>query len=281
MRLVTPGDSAPTSVNRYLLPHEAQVIMVRRHPAVLMFPVGLVLGGLILAGVLSNTIASRSGLANLVWWPWLILLGWFVWKVAEWSVDYFVITNQRMLLTTGLITRKVAMMPLAKVTDMSFERSLNGRMLGYGTFVLESAGQDQALRTVPFLPYPEQLYLEVCEMIFPPKVVDREEAARKEIQSTLAQLEAVDRLLGQDVRDVLESLDAIDRLLEQGPDRRLSDERAKLIATLQTLRQGYETDALDERTKLSQDKAVLLRKLQDQHEALQLIIAEKERPRRT
>ena len=42
-------------------------------------------------------------------------------------------------------------------------------MLGYGEFVLESAGQEQALRTIPFLPYPEQLYLEVCGLIFPSK----------------------------------------------------------------------------------------------------------------
>ncbi len=170
MRLVTPGDSAPASVNKYLLPHENQVITVRRHPAVLMVPVGLLLGGLILAGMLSQTLAESGGAVfSWVWWGWLILLAWFVWRVAEWSVDYFVITNQRMLLTTGLITRKVAMMPLAKVTDMSFKRTITGRMLGYGEFVLESAGQDQALTNVPFLPYPEQLYLEVCEMIFPNK----------------------------------------------------------------------------------------------------------------
>lgn len=166
MRLVTPGDSAPASVNKYLLPHENQVITVRRHPAVLMVPVGLVLGGLIVAGVLSNTVTAAI---TWVWWGWLILLAWFVWRVAEWSVDYFVITNQRMLLTTGLITRKVAMMPLAKVTDMSFKRTIAGRMLGYGEFILESAGQDQALTNVDYLPYPEQLYLEVCEMIFPNK----------------------------------------------------------------------------------------------------------------
>jgi uncharacterized membrane protein YdbT with pleckstrin-like domain len=170
MRLVTPGDSAPASVNRYLLPHENQVITVRRHPAVLMQPVALVVGGLIAAGLLSNTVAR--GAFSWIWWAWLLLLAWFVWKVAEWSVDYFVITNQRMILTTGLITRKVAMMPLAKVTDMSFQRSIAGRMLGYGEFVLESAGQEQALRTVEYLPYPEQLYLEVCEMIFPNKNKD-------------------------------------------------------------------------------------------------------------
>ncbi|MCC5576913.1 PH domain-containing protein [Microtetraspora sp. AC03309] len=171
MRLVTHGDSAPSSVNRYLLPHEHQVIMVRRHPAVLLRPVAEIFGGLILAGLLSKWLSDAGGSEALVivWWAWLLLLIRFVWKVAEWSVDYFVVTSQRMLLTTGLITRKVAMMPLAKVTDMSFQRSLLGRMLGYGEFVMESAGQDQALRSVPYIPYPETLYLEVCQMIFPSK----------------------------------------------------------------------------------------------------------------
>jgi hypothetical protein len=168
MRLVTPGDSAPASINRYLLPHEHQVITVRRHPAILLLPVGEVLGGLILAAVISNSFGTGNGsLVSIVWYAWLVLLGRFIWKVSEWAVDYFVVTNQRMLLTNGLITRKVAMMPLSKVTDMSFQRSLVGRMLGYGEFILESAGQDQAFRTVGHLPYPEQLYLEVCGMIFP------------------------------------------------------------------------------------------------------------------
>ena len=59
--------------------------------------------------------------------------------------------------------------PLTKVTDMSFQRSSLGRVPGYGEFILESAGQDQALRVVDHLPYPEQLYLEVCGLIFEDK----------------------------------------------------------------------------------------------------------------
>ena len=90
-------------------------------------------------------------------------------KIFEWADTYFVVTSQRMLLQTGLVTRKVNMMPLSKVTDMSFRRSSLGRILGYGEFILESAGQDQALRVVDHLPYPEQLYLEVCGLIFKDK----------------------------------------------------------------------------------------------------------------
>ena len=48
-------------------------------------------------------------------------------------------------------------------------RRFLGRVFGYGTFDLESAGQDQALKKVDFIPYPEQLYLEVCALLFPSK----------------------------------------------------------------------------------------------------------------
>ncbi|WP_184585126.1 PH domain-containing protein [Lipingzhangella halophila] len=170
MRLVAPTNRAPASVNRYLLPHEQDVVTIRRHPAVLMVPVSAVLGALIFAGIVSNTpLVASSAVLAVIWWLWLLVLVWFVWRVAEWSVDYFVITSARLLLTTGLITRQVNMMPLSKVTDMRFERSLVGRFLGYGTFVMESAGQDQALSRIHFVPYPEQLYLEVVGLIFPDK----------------------------------------------------------------------------------------------------------------
>jgi uncharacterized membrane protein YdbT with pleckstrin-like domain len=167
MRLVPNTDTVPTSVNKYLLPHERQVITVHQHPAVLIRPIFEVLVGLAIAGWLSNSVAHGNGTVILVIWIlWVLLLLRLAVKVFEWSETYFVVTSQRMLLQTGLVTRKVNMMPLSKVTDMSFQRSSLGRILGYGEFILESAGQEQALRVVDHLPYPEQLYLEVCGLIF-------------------------------------------------------------------------------------------------------------------
>jgi hypothetical protein len=60
------------------------------------------------------------------------------------------------------------MMPLSKVTDLSYNRSVAGRLFGYGEFVLESAGHDQAMRTVPWLPSPDALYRLICAEIFDP-----------------------------------------------------------------------------------------------------------------
>jgi uncharacterized membrane protein YdbT with pleckstrin-like domain len=167
MRLVPNTDTVPASVNRYLLPHERQVITVHQHPAILIRPIFEVLVGLAIAGWLSNSLAHGNGTVILVIWIlWGLLFLRLVVKVFEWSETYFVVTSQRFLLATGILTRKVNMMPLAKVTDMSFQRSTMGRVLGYGEFILESAGQDQALNRVDHLPYPEQLYLEVCGLIF-------------------------------------------------------------------------------------------------------------------
>ena len=168
MRLVPGTDTVPNAVNKYLLPHEHQVITVRKHPAVLLGPIALTLLGLVIAAVISTTVARHNAdVVGFVWIVWAVLLVWLAYKVWVWSQDYFIVTSRRMLLATGVITRKVAMMPLVKVTDMSFQRSSLGRLLGYGEFILESAGQDQALRVVDHLPYPEQLYLEVCGLIFP------------------------------------------------------------------------------------------------------------------
>ena len=173
MRLISPGANPPADVDRYLLPHEQEVITVRKHPAVLLAPVAWAVIGLIIAAVLSDTLLRHdSGLTWIIWAIWGIVFLRFLWAAINWAVDYFIVTSHRFIQTSGLFSRRVAMMPLAKVTDMTFKRSFLGRILGYGTFVLESAGQDQALSNVDHIPYPEQLYLEVCSLLFKPSKED-------------------------------------------------------------------------------------------------------------
>jgi len=174
MRQPRSGSSSPVIISKVLLPREVQVATVRQHPAVLIPASAQTLVGLLVAGVLSATVLH--GTAGMVLWLlWLLLLLRLIWKVLNWSVDYFVVTSERLLLTRGFLTRQINMMPLTKVTDMSFKRSFAGRLLGYGEFIVESAGQDQALRNVEFIPYPEQLYLLICGMLFPSSADDMED----------------------------------------------------------------------------------------------------------
>ncbi len=167
MRLATNTDKVPASVNKYLLPHEHRVITVHQHPAVLIRPIFELLVGLAIATWLAFWVAHGNSVVIItVWALFGILLLWAIGKIVDWVMVYFVVTSQRMLLAQGVLVRKVNMMPLTKVTDMSFQRSPFGQLLGYGEFIVESAGQEQALSHVTYLPYPEQLYLEVCGLIF-------------------------------------------------------------------------------------------------------------------
>jgi membrane protein YdbS with pleckstrin-like domain len=154
-------DNSSRTVDKYLMSYEGRVIAVRRHPAVLLAPVAVVVAGLVAC-------SAVSAVTGLLWvlWLWLIAIGYLVWKVIAWSVEFFLVTEHRVMVVNGVLNRNVAMMPLAKVTDIALNRSMAGRVLGFGEFVMESAGQKQALRNVGYMPYPEQLYLEVSSVIF-------------------------------------------------------------------------------------------------------------------
>jgi hypothetical protein len=160
-------DTVPATVNMHLLPHERKVISVHRHPAILIGPGVLALNGLLAAAVLATTVLHGNGpLVAAVWIASLMLSARAIWKAIDWTVTYFVVTPQRILLVSGVLTKKVMMLPLSKVTDMSFQRPFTGRLLGFGDFIIESAGQDKPLQIIDHLPYPEQLYLETCGLIF-------------------------------------------------------------------------------------------------------------------
>ena len=155
------------ALGRYLLDGERTLTAVHQHWAKIAEPVASVVAGLVLVLALDSTLPATLGVvANLLWWAWFVVVGRALWKILEWRHDWFVATDKRLILTYGLLTHKVAMMPLAKVTDMSYNRSPIGRMLGYGTFVMESAGQDQALHSVGRVPDPDNTYRAICAEIF-------------------------------------------------------------------------------------------------------------------
>lgn len=157
----------PPHLDRYLLDTERVVVAVRRHPAQILEPVASAVAGvLVVLWVTTNVSPDLTLLPDALWVAWLVLLGRAIWRLLEWQNDWFVATDTRLLLTYGILTRKVAMMPLRKVTDMSYNRTPLGRVLGYGEFVLESAGHDQAMRDVKWLPNPDELYRRICTEIF-------------------------------------------------------------------------------------------------------------------
>jgi len=155
------------NLQRFLLEGERVVVDVRQHWGVITLPVLYTLAGLFVTMWVDARIRVDGGVfARALWLLWFVLLVWMVFQVAQWRHDRFIATDKRLLLNYGLFTQKVAMMPLIKVTDMSYQRSVPGRIFGYGRFILESAGQDQALRQVDWVPHPDVTYRIICTEIF-------------------------------------------------------------------------------------------------------------------
>jgi membrane protein YdbS with pleckstrin-like domain len=168
-------------VRRYLFPTEKFRGEWRRHWIHVARRLSLGVVATLVLGYLAGFFASKQQptvLTALVI-IWLLVMSWVLWDVAEWYYDRFVLTNKRVMLVEGIVARKVAMMPLARVTDMKYTQTALGRVLGYGTFEIESAGQEQALRNVPNLPNPTDLYLQVVEEMYEPEA---SEARRRPAQ---------------------------------------------------------------------------------------------------
>lgn len=149
---------------------ERRVIRVRRHWAVLIKPLLQTLGVVIVAFLLSQLVSGGGQvfwpLRLLLWYAAVLAVLYFAWRVLEWWMEVVIVTDKRFMITSGIIQTKNSMMPITKVTDMSFMRPVIGQVLGYGTLRVESAGQKQDLETIKYLPRPEEVFVAISELIF-------------------------------------------------------------------------------------------------------------------
>lgn len=107
---------------------------------------------------------------------------------AAWPVSYLTVTDERMVLTDGLLIRTAAATPLSKVTALTLQRTVPGRLLGYGMLIVTAASRHQAFRKVRYLPpYPEQLYPEISGLLRPQDQSDDEEMTAQHSAGPLQQ----------------------------------------------------------------------------------------------
>jgi membrane protein YdbS with pleckstrin-like domain len=142
-------------------------------------PSSLLIAASTAAGLLTaGTVPASQAAVGIAWGACAALLLHLLARVAAWPVMFLTVTDKRMILVRGVVRRKVTTIPLADIADLGFQRPPLGLMFGYGTFIIKSAGiinsagQDRALRRIRYVPYPEQLYLEVCALLVPPEPDD-------------------------------------------------------------------------------------------------------------
>jgi hypothetical protein len=156
----------PREVDRYLVPAEKVMFLTRLHILTISEPIITATAGLVVLALLQPKASGEVRTGLMV--AWLILAGRAAWNALEWYMQLFLATDRRLLLVHGVLNRQVDMMPVSKVTDMRYKRSWAGYVLGYGKFFLESAGQDQALNQIKFVPRPDAIYRKIQEVLVIP-----------------------------------------------------------------------------------------------------------------
>jgi len=123
-------------------------IITHRHPHWKMMVVPVVVL-LVLVGLVSY-LAAFIGAQS--WGPWArivllvialaLVVRFTIVPLIRWRTTHFVITNRRVLVREGLITRRGMDIPMRRITGVQFRQSLFERLFGVGTLVMESAGDE-------------------------------------------------------------------------------------------------------------------------------------------
>ena len=95
------------------------------------------------------------------WWALVPFLRW-------WTSTYTV-TNRRLITRHGILNKAGKDLPLVRVSDVSYQRSLGDRMLGCGTLNIRTAA-DGGWIVLPDVPDVEDVHVTMTELLFGDRV---------------------------------------------------------------------------------------------------------------
>ncbi|WP_253943726.1 PH domain-containing protein [Nocardioides marmotae] len=151
-------------IGRHLLREEGEVIVdeVRHHWAAYTVPMLEVLAAVAVLAWVPVIHIDLAGLALLLALGLALHAGWGALREHR---DRFVITNMRVFRVHGVLTTKMATMPLHRILDITVVRPLHGRIFGFGHFCFESAAQEQGLRDIRYVGRPVQRDLAIQRVV--------------------------------------------------------------------------------------------------------------------
>lgn len=82
----------------------------------------------------------------------------------RWVSTTFTITNRRIITRTGILNRTGSDIPLARISNVSYERSLIDRVFGCGTLILQTSAEVPV--KLDDIPRVERVHVEMTELLF-------------------------------------------------------------------------------------------------------------------
>jgi uncharacterized membrane protein YdbT with pleckstrin-like domain len=126
---------------RLLRDGEELVLDLRPHWIALAFPVFVTVVAVAAAAVLTAYV--HTAWLRLAFWvvAALAVVIWAVPKTIQWATSHFVVTSERIIHRTGLISKHAVDIPLDRLQNVKFGQSVFERIIGAGDLTLESAGE--------------------------------------------------------------------------------------------------------------------------------------------
>jgi uncharacterized membrane protein YdbT with pleckstrin-like domain len=95
----------------------------------------------------------------------LVVMLWLMVPLMRWRTTVYELTTRRMRMRLGIVARRGRDIPLSRITDVSFAKSLSDRLLGAGRLVVESAGEhgEVVLRDIPDVERVQSILFQLVE----------------------------------------------------------------------------------------------------------------------
>ncbi|HEY2579297.1 MAG TPA: PH domain-containing protein [Streptosporangiaceae bacterium] len=93
-----------------------------------------------------------------------VLVIWVLIPILNWRATTYELTNRRLRLRKGLVSRTGRDFPLLRISDVSFSHGLIDRLLGCGKLVVESAGEHGQL-VLTEIPHVEQVQAALFQLV--------------------------------------------------------------------------------------------------------------------
>ncbi|MCU1459900.1 MAG: hypothetical protein JWL73_3992 [Actinomycetia bacterium] len=75
----------------------------------------------------------------ILWVAWVV---WLLLKYFQWTYTHFVVTSDRVIFRTGVLSKRGIEIPLERINNINFHQGMFERVIGAGDLDIESAGKD-------------------------------------------------------------------------------------------------------------------------------------------
>lgn len=146
---------------------EVEVLSLRSHAKALIGPALVLLLIAVVAGVAFALLPPEWVAA--AWWV-IVLLGlvaavlWVLVPFLRWWTTTYTFTNRRIITRRGIISRNGHDLPLTRINNVAYSRSLTDRIFGCGSLELTTAADEPVV--LDDIPDVERVHVVMTELLF-------------------------------------------------------------------------------------------------------------------